>query len=110
MDLFEYMRENFSEDDSPLASPRRAIKYKRTYLIRFYRPVQKLVLAYSLLPFVEDGTVVLIGATTENPYFEVNGALISRSQAVGALSCLNSALVVLAMTMASVVLPVPGGP
>ena len=32
-----------------------------------------------LLPFVEDGTVVLIGATTENPYFEVNSALISRS-------------------------------
>ncbi|MCM1179089.1 MAG: replication-associated recombination protein A [Clostridium sp.] len=32
-----------------------------------------------LLPFVEDGTIVLIGATTENPYFEVNGALISRS-------------------------------
>ena len=32
-----------------------------------------------LLPFVEDGTVVLVGATTENPYFEVNGALLSRS-------------------------------
>ena len=32
-----------------------------------------------LLPFVEDGTVILVGATTENPYFEVNGALISRS-------------------------------
>ena len=32
-----------------------------------------------LLPFVEDGTVILIGATTENPYFEVTGALISRS-------------------------------
>ena len=32
-----------------------------------------------LLPFVEDGTIVLIGATTENPYFEVNHALISRS-------------------------------
>ncbi len=32
-----------------------------------------------LLPFVEDGTVILIGATTENPYFEVNTALISRS-------------------------------
>lgn len=32
-----------------------------------------------LLPFVEDGTIVLIGATTENPYFEVNTALISRS-------------------------------
>lgn len=32
-----------------------------------------------LLPFVEDGTLILIGATTENPYFEVNKALISRS-------------------------------
>lgn len=32
-----------------------------------------------LLPFVEDGTILLIGATTENPYFEVNGALLSRS-------------------------------
>lgn len=33
-----------------------------------------------LLPFVEDGTVILIGATTENPYFEVNKALVSRCQ------------------------------
>lgn len=33
-----------------------------------------------LLPFVEDGTIILIGATTENPYFEVNGALLSRSR------------------------------
>lgn len=33
----------------------------------------------TLLPYVEDGTVILIGATTENPYFEVNKALISRS-------------------------------
>lgn len=32
-----------------------------------------------LLPYVEDGTIILIGATTENPYFEVNSALISRS-------------------------------
>lgn len=32
-----------------------------------------------LLPFVEKGTVILIGATTENPYFEINGALLSRS-------------------------------
>ena len=32
-----------------------------------------------LLPFVEDGTLILVGATTENPYFEVNSALISRS-------------------------------
>ena len=35
-----------------------------------------------LLPFVEDGTIILIGATTENPYFEVNGALLSRSSVV----------------------------
>ena len=33
-----------------------------------------------LLPYVENGTVVLMGATTENPYFEVNGALLSRSR------------------------------
>ena len=33
-----------------------------------------------LLPFVEDGTVILVGATTENPYFEVNRALVSRSR------------------------------
>ncbi|MBO8434534.1 MAG: replication-associated recombination protein A [Tyzzerella sp.] len=33
----------------------------------------------SLLPYVEDGTIILIGATTENPYFEVNKALVSRS-------------------------------
>ena len=36
----------------------------------------------ALLPFVENGTVILIGATTENPYFEVNKALISRSMVV----------------------------
>lgn len=35
-----------------------------------------------LLPFVEDGTIVLVGATTENPYFEVNKALISRSMVI----------------------------
>src|SRR3989344_317099 len=34
----------------------------------------------ALLPFVENGTVILIGATTQNPYFDVNSALISRSQ------------------------------
>lgn len=34
----------------------------------------------ALLPFVEDGTITLIGATTENPYFEVNKALVSRSR------------------------------
>lgn len=36
----------------------------------------------ALLPHVEDGTIILIGATTENPYFEVNKALISRSMVV----------------------------
>lgn len=36
----------------------------------------------ALLPYVEDGTIILIGATTENPYFEVNKALISRSMVV----------------------------
>ena len=35
-----------------------------------------------MLPYVENGTVILIGATTENPYFEVNKALISRSMVV----------------------------
>ncbi|TCK92359.1 putative ATPase [Natranaerovirga hydrolytica] len=34
----------------------------------------------ALLPYVEDGTIILIGATTENPYFEVNNALVSRSR------------------------------
>lgn len=34
----------------------------------------------ALLPYVEDGTIILIGATTENPYFEVNPALVSRSR------------------------------
>ena len=34
----------------------------------------------ALLPWVENGTVILIGATTENPYFEVNKALVSRSR------------------------------
>lgn len=34
----------------------------------------------ALLPWVENGTIILIGATTENPYFEVNSALVSRSR------------------------------
>lgn len=37
----------------------------------------------ALLPYVEDGTLVLIGATTENPFFEVNKALVSRSTVLG---------------------------
>ncbi len=61
------------------AKDTRAMYGKRTILFideihRFNKSQQDY-----LLPFVEDGTVILIGATTENPYFEVNGALISRS-------------------------------
>lgn len=57
----------------------RAMYGKRTILFideihRFHKGQQDY-----LLPFVEDGTVILIGATTENPYFEVNKALLSRS-------------------------------
>lgn len=160
MDLFEYMRQNTLEKESPLASrlrPRtleevvgqqhivgkdkllyRAIKADKLSSVIFYGPpgtgkttlakvianttsanfrqinatsagkkdmesvveeAKKTLGAYGkktilfvdeihrfhkgqqdyLLPFVEDGTVILIGATTENPYFEVNSALISRS-------------------------------
>ncbi len=43
----------------------------------------------ALLPWVENGTVILIGATTENPYFEVNAALVSRSR-IFQLKSLNS--------------------
>ena len=53
-----------------------------------------------LLPFVEDGTIILIGATTENPFFEVNNALVSRSHIItlkpigpdGVLTALNRAM------------------
>ena len=61
------------------AKERLAMYQKRTILFvdeihRFNKAQQDY-----LLPFVENGTVILIGATTENPYFEVNGALLSRS-------------------------------
>ena len=61
------------------ARERRGMYQKKTILFvdeihRFNKGQQDY-----LLPFVEDGTVTLIGATTENPYFEVNGALLSRS-------------------------------
>jgi len=62
------------------AKDRRAMHGQRTILLideihRFNKAQQD-----ALLPFVEDGTVILIGATTENPYFEVIGALVSRSR------------------------------
>ena len=61
------------------AKARLGMNAKRTILFideihRFNKAQQDF-----LLPFVENGTVILIGATTENPYFEVNRALISRS-------------------------------
>ncbi len=45
------------------------------------------------LPYVEDGTFVLIGATTENPYFEINGALLSRLRLIRLLPLNNEAIV-----------------
>ena len=150
MDLFEYMRQNTMEKESPLAARMRpttlseivllyrAIKADKLSSLIFYGPpgtgkttiakvianttsadftqinatvagkkdmedvvakaedtmgmYQKKTILFIdeihrfnkgqqdyLLPFVEDGTIILIGATTENPYFEVNGALLSRS-------------------------------
>jgi putative ATPase len=62
------------------AKERRSLYSRRTVLFvdeihRFNKAQQD-----ALLPYVEDGTVILIGATTENPYFEVIGALVSRSR------------------------------
>ena len=67
------------EQEIAAARDRRGMYGKKTILFideihRFNKSQQDY-----LLPFVEDGTIVMIGATTENPYFEVNGALISRS-------------------------------
>ena len=67
------------EEAIKAAQDRRGMYGKKTILFideihRFNKGQQDY-----LLPFVEDGTVILIGATTENPYFEVNSALISRS-------------------------------
>lgn len=62
------------------ARERRSLYGRRTVLFideihRFNKAQQD-----ALLPFVEDGTLTLIGATTENPYFEVIGSLVSRSR------------------------------
>ncbi len=51
----------------------------------------------ALLPYVEDGTIILIGATTENPYYEVNDALISRST-VFRLNALSDAAIIKLLT------------
>ena len=62
------------------ANERRKLHDRRTIL--FVDEVHRWNKAQqdALLPHVEDGTIVLIGATTENPYFEVIGALVSRSR------------------------------
>ncbi|MBR4719239.1 MAG: replication-associated recombination protein A [Lachnospiraceae bacterium] len=68
------------EEVTEKAKETRALYDKKTILFideihRFNKGQQDY-----LLPFVEDGTIILIGATTENPFFEVNGALLSRSR------------------------------
>ncbi len=58
------------------------LKYEQTKTILFIDEIHRFNKGQqdALLPFVEDGTVILIGATTENPMFEVNSALLSRSR------------------------------
>ena len=65
------------EADNPLLNPTGKCILFIDEIHRFNKLQQD-----ALLPFVEDGTVILIGATTENPYFEVNKALISRSMVI----------------------------
>ncbi len=76
---------------SGVADIKRVIEETRNYMLN---PIGKSILFIdeihrfnklqqdALLPYVENGTIILIGATTENPYFEVNKALISRSMVV----------------------------
>ena len=76
---------------SGVADIKRVVEETRNYMLN---PVGKSILFIdeihrfnklqqdALLPFVENGTIILIGATTENPYFEVNKALISRSMVI----------------------------
>lgn len=63
-----------SDTKNPLLNPKGKTVLFIDEIHRFNKAQQD-----ALLPFVEDGTIVLIGATTENPFFEVNKALISRS-------------------------------
>jgi putative ATPase len=77
------------------AKERRSLYARRTVLFvdeihRFNKTQQD-----ALLPFVEDGTLILIGATTENPYFEVIGALVSRSRLFQLLPLKRDALEVI---------------
>ena len=70
----EDMKEVVSLAKNELASGKKTILFVDE-IHRFNKAQQDY-----LLPFVEDGTIILIGATTENPYFEVNSALLSRSR------------------------------
>lgn len=65
------------EADNPLLNPSGKCILFIDEIHRFNKLQQD-----ALLPYVEDGTIILIGATTENPYFEVNKALISRSMVI----------------------------
>ena len=65
------------EADNPLLNPSGKCILFIDEIHRFNKLQQD-----ALLPFVENGTIILIGATTENPYFEVNKALISRSMVI----------------------------
>ena len=71
------IKKAIEEADNPLLNP----SGKCILFIDEIHRINKLQ-QDALLPFVEDGTVILIGATTENPYFEVNKALISRSMVI----------------------------
>lgn len=71
------IKKAIEEADNPLLNPSGKCILFIDEIHRFNKLQQD-----ALLPFVEDGTVILIGATTENPYFEVNKALISRSMVV----------------------------
>ncbi|MDZ4773607.1 MAG: replication-associated recombination protein A [Planctomycetota bacterium] len=66
------------------AEARERLGHERKKTILFVDEIHRLNKAQqdSLLPAVEDGTVTLIGATTENPSFEINGAVLSRSRVV----------------------------
>ena len=71
------IKKAIEEADNPLLNP-------SGYCILFIDEIHRFnkLQQDALLPYVEDGTVILIGATTENPYFEVNKALISRSMVI----------------------------
>ena len=71
------IKKAIEEADNPLLNPSGKCILFIDEIHRFNKLQQD-----ALLPYVEDGTVILIGATTENPYFEVNKALISRSMVI----------------------------